>query len=244
MVAPNTSSHLGVVPDSGHDQGDTKTVPPRLCTRLAIVDDQQMVLSALHAWIGQADASIQVVITAPSWAELISHPAFPVDVVLLDLDLGDDMPASVKISTLRQAGVAVIMISNLADPARIKACLVAGAVGYLPKSEPAEEILRAVSAAGRGEAYMSASLATLLVEDQEAHAGSAPALSPQELRALTLYASGLPMKSVARRIGVTPHTAKSYIDRVREKYADLGRGARTKLELHLRAVEDGLLIEE
>jgi hypothetical protein len=31
---------------------------------------------------------------------------------------------------------------------------------------------------------------------------------------------------------------------VREKYADLGRGARTKLELHLRAVEDGLLIEE
>jgi len=202
-----------------------------------------MVLSALHAWVEQADASIQVVITAPSWAELISHAAFPVDVVLLDLDLGDDIPASIKISTLRQAGVAVIMISNLADPVRIKACLAAGAVGYLPKAEPAEEILRAVGAAGRGLAYMSPSLATLLVEDQE-HAETAPALSPQELRALTFYASGMPMKSVARLLGVTPHTAKGYIDRVREKYNDVGREARTKLELRIRAVEDGLLAED
>jgi two-component system uhpT operon response regulator UhpA len=121
--------------------------PHRPGIRLAIVDDQQMVLSALHAWLGQADADIGVVIAAPSWAGLISHPAFPVDVVLLDLDLGDDIPAPVKISTLRQAGVAVIMISNLADPARIKACLAAGAASYLPKSEPAEEILRAVCAA-------------------------------------------------------------------------------------------------
>jgi two-component system, NarL family, uhpT operon response regulator UhpA len=214
------------------------------CVRLAIVDDQKMVLSGLQAWVGQADASIQVAITAPNWAELISHPAFPVDVVLLDLDLGDDIPAPIKISTLRQAGVAVIMISNLADPARIKACLAAGAAGYLPKAEPAEEILRAIGAAGRGEAYMSPSLAALLVEDQEEHAGTAPPLSPQELRALTLYASGLPMKSVARRLDVTPHTAKGYIDRVREKYGSVGREARTKLELRIRAVEDGLLAED
>jgi two-component system, NarL family, uhpT operon response regulator UhpA len=218
--------------------------PARPCLRLAIVDDQQMVLSALRAWVGQADANIDVVIAARSWTELISHPAFPVDVVLLDLDLGDAIPAPVKISTLRQAGVAVIMISNLAEPAHIKACLVAGAAGYLPKAEPAEEILRAVSASGHGEAYMSASLAALLVEDQAAHATAAPSLSPQELRALTLYASGLPVKSVARRLGVTPHTAKSYLDRVRVKYADAGREANTKLELHRRAVEDGLLAED
>lgn len=212
--------------------------------RLAIVDDQQMVLSALQAWLAQARADIRVVIAAPSWAELISHPAFPVDVVLLDLDLRDAIPAPVKISTLRQAGVAVVMISNLADPARIKACLAAGAASYLPKSEPAEEILRAVSAAASGQVYTNPSLAALLVEDQEARAGATPALSPQELRALTLYASGLPVKSVARRLGVTAYTAKGYIDRVRQKYADVGREARTKLELHLRAVEDGWLDEK
>ena len=115
-------------------------VPRQPGIRLAIVDDQQMVLSGLKAWLGQAGADIGVVIAAPSWAELISHPAFPVDVVLLDLDLRDGIPAPVKISTLRQAGVAVIMISNLADPAQIKACLEGGAASSLPKSEVAEEI--------------------------------------------------------------------------------------------------------
>jgi two-component system, NarL family, uhpT operon response regulator UhpA len=215
---------------------------PRL--RLAIVDDHQMVLAGLQAWVGQADSYVNVVIAVASWADLLDHPAFPVDVVLLDLDLGDDIPAPLKISTLRQAGVATVVISTLADPARIRACLAAGAAGYLPKTEPADEILRAVTAAAAGEGYMTPSLAALLVADREDDNGNAPALSPQELRALILYASGLPMKSVARRLGVSIHTAKSYIDRVREKYTQAGRETRTKLDLHQRAIEDGLLTPE
>jgi two-component system, NarL family, uhpT operon response regulator UhpA len=212
--------------------------------RLAIVDDHQMVLSGLEAWIGHADSGIKVVIAATSWADLLDHPAFPVDVVLLDLDLADDIPAPLKIASLRQAGVATVVISTLADPARIRACLTAGAAGYLPKTEPADEIIRAATAAARGEGYMSPSLAVLLVADRADDAENAPALSPQELRALILYASGLPMKSVARRLGVSVHTAKGYIDRVREKYAQAGRAAHTKLELHQRAVEDGLLTSQ
>ena len=61
-------------------------VPRQPGIRLAIVDDQQMVLSALKAWLGQAEAGIGVVIAAPSWAELISHPAFPVEVQEHDVD--------------------------------------------------------------------------------------------------------------------------------------------------------------
>jgi DNA-binding NarL/FixJ family response regulator len=212
--------------------------------RLAIVDDHQMVLSGLEAWVGHAGGAMQVVIAAISWADLLDHPAFPVDVVLLDLDLADDIPAPLKISTLRQAGVATVVISTLADPAGIRACLAAGAAGYLPKTEPADEIIRAVTAAATGEGYLTPSLAALLVADREQDAENAPALSPQELRALILYASGLPMKSVARRLDVSVHTAKGYIDRVREKYAQAGRAARTKLDLHRRAVEDGLLTSQ
>ena len=52
------------------------------------------------------------------------------------------------------------------------------------------------------------------------------------------------MKSVARRLGVSIHTAKGYIDRVRDKYTRAGRETSTKLDLHQRAVEDGLLISE
>jgi DNA-binding NarL/FixJ family response regulator len=212
--------------------------------RLAIVDDHQMVLSGLQAWVGQADGRIEVVIAVASWADLLDHPAFPVDVVLLDLDLGDGVPTPLKISTLRHAGIATVVISTLADPAHIRICLAAGAAGYLPKTEPPDEILRAVTAAATGEGYMTPSLAALLVADREDDAENAPALSPQELRALILYASGLPMKSVALRLGVSIHTAKGYVDRVREKYTQVGREARTKVDLHRRAAEDGLFTSE
>jgi len=49
------------------------------------------------------------------------------------------------------------------------------------------------------------------------------------------------MSSVARRLNVKQGTAKSYLDRVRDKYEQAGRAARTKLELRDRAVEDGVL---
>jgi two-component system, NarL family, uhpT operon response regulator UhpA len=71
------------------------------------------------------------------------------------------------------------MISDLAGPVRIKACLAAGAASYLPKSEPAEEILRAVSAAAKGQAYTNPSLAALLVEDQEERTDATPTLTPR-----------------------------------------------------------------
>jgi len=58
---------------------------------------------------------------------------------------------------------------------------------------------------------------------------------------LRLYATGLPIKSVARRLGIGEETAKQYVRRVREKYAQANRAAPTKVDLYHRAVEDGHL---
>ncbi|MFY1632442.1 sigma factor-like helix-turn-helix DNA-binding protein [Solwaraspora sp. WMMB335] len=68
-----------------------------------------------------------------------------------------------------------------------------------------------------------------------------PRLSRQESAVLLAYVSGLTMAAVARRTGIGLGTAKQYLDRVKRKYAAVGRPARTKLELARRAVEDGLL---
>ena len=73
-------------------------------------------------------------------------------------------------------------------------------------------------------------------------AADRPALSHQERRALQLYATGMPMKSVARKMTISDETVKQYLGRVREKYARAGRAAPTKLELYHRAVEDGHLL--
>ena len=59
--------------------------------------------------------------------------------------------------------------------------------------------------------------------------------------ALRLYAAGLTLNAVAYRMGVSPHTAKEYLDRVRAKYEHIGRRARTRTELYVQASEDGIL---
>jgi two-component system uhpT operon response regulator UhpA len=210
---------------------------------VALVDDEEMVREGLEAWITRADADIRVAITASAWVDLLDHPDFPVDVVLLDYQLKDGIPVPLKIASLRAAGVSTVIISTQATAAEIRACISAGALGYLPKSEPAAEMIRAAQYAARGESYMTPVLAALLVTDQETDAAnpSVPKLSPQELRALTLYASGLPMKNVASHLHVSYETAKGYVDRVREKYEQAGRSARTKIELYQRALEDGFV---
>lgn len=207
--------------------------------RVAIVDDHRLILDGLSNLLRAEAQDLEVAIAVATFRELIRHPRFPVDVVLLDLDLGDDVPTSAKIVELAAAGVAVVVVSGFADPRRVRESIAAGALGYVPKSETAAEIVRAVRAAADGAGHVTPALAAMLVTDVPDD--TAPALSPQERRALVLYASGLPLKSVARQLDISMETAKTYLTRVREKYALAGREARTKIALHRRAVEDGLL---
>ena len=207
--------------------------------RLAIVDDHRVVLDGLCTWLRAEAEDVAVVAAVTAWPELRAHPCWPPDVVLLDLDLGDDLPAVAKIVQLDAAGVHVVVMSAFGDPRHVRECLAAGALGYVPKSEDATEITRAVRAAARGEGHVTPALAAMLLAEVDAH--PAPALSQQERRALVLYASGLPLKSVARQLDISVETAKTYLARVRDKYGAAGREARTKIALHRRAVEDGLL---
>jgi two-component system uhpT operon response regulator UhpA len=207
--------------------------------QVGIVDDHRLMLDGLTTWLGAEADDVDVTIAVTGFRELMRHANFPVQVVLLDLDLGDDIPTSAKIVELAAAGVAVVVVSAFADPRRVRESIAAGALGYVPKSENAAEIVRAVRAAARGEGHVTPALAAMLVADGPDD--NMPALSPQERRALVLYASGLPLKSVARQLDISVETAKTYLTRVREKYAIAGREARTKIALHRRAVEDGLL---
>jgi two-component system uhpT operon response regulator UhpA len=218
---------------------------PDGAVRVGIVDDHRLVLDALRSWLAAEAEDVAVEIAVTSWEALLEHPLFPVDVVLLDLELGDGVPVGSKIVRLGTAGVAVVVIGSFADPRRVRECLAAGASGYVPKVEDAGELPRAIRAAAAGEGYVSAALAALLVaSEQDPAAEPPPPLSQQERRALVLYASGLPLKSVAEHLDISTETAKTYLGRVREKYAQAGREARTKIALHRRAVEDGLLTAE
>ena len=210
--------------------------PPRI--RLAIVDDHRMLLGALSEWLRGAAADIDLSAAVPSWSELLAHPAFPVDVVLLDLDLRDNIPISIKLSTLKSAGVRTMLMSTYSEPAVVREALGAGALGYLVKSEPVETIVEAIRAAQRGESYLSRELEEALDDD-----GAAPRLSAQERRVMALYGAGQPVKAVAFQLGISEETAKSYLKRIREKYRLAGYDVGTKVALRKRAIADGILLQ-
>ena len=207
--------------------------------RVAIVDDHRMLLGALTEWIRSAQ-DIDMVAAVASWPELLSSPAFPVDVVLLDLDLKDNIPISLKIATLRTMAVKVVLMSTYSEPNVVREALAAGALGYLVKSEDASMIIEALRAASIGESFVSAELDLAL---NAGEVGGSPKLSAQERRVMALYGGGEPVKAVAFQLSISEETAKSYLKRIREKYRVAGFDVGTKVALRKRAIEDGILIE-
>jgi DNA-binding NarL/FixJ family response regulator len=205
---------------------------------IAAVDDHPIILDSVAGWVGTAEGDIRVVGTAATVDALLAGPGRHAHVVLLDLDLADGTAAERNVAAILAAGPAVLVLSASDKPHAVRAAMRAGALGYVLKSEQAGQIRAAIREVAAGRDWLSPRLAYILATDE---AADRPALSPQELRALQLYATGMPVKSVARKMAISSETVKQYLGRVREKYTHAGRAAPTKLDLYYRAVEDGHL---
>lgn len=205
---------------------------------VALIDDHELVRDGIGAFLAGQDAAITVVASTANVAELRDGPGWGAQVVLLDLDLRDDTTVEDNTAALASGGSVVVVVSVNDEAATVRRAMRGGAMGYVPKSAQSSDLVDAILAAARGESFMTKALALALVADDSQ---DRPELSPQELRTLQLYAGGMPLKLVARRLDVQVGTVKSYVDRIRRKYEKSGREAATKLELHWRAVEDGYL---
>ena len=205
---------------------------------VAVVDDHPIIRDGLTGWVAMPDSGIRVIATAATVDALLAGAGCRADVVLLDLDLRDGTTAEQNVAAIRAAGPAVLVLSASDKPAAVREAMRAGAHGYILKNEEAAELRAAIRAVAAGEDWVSPRLAYIFATDD---AVDRPALSAQETRTLRLYATGLPMKLVARRLGISEETAKQYVRRVREKDTQANRAAPTKLDLYYRAVEDGHL---
>jgi two-component system nitrate/nitrite response regulator NarL len=205
---------------------------------VAAVDDHPIIRDGITGWVTTPGSGIRVIGTVATVAALLAGPGRRAHVVLLDLDLGDGTTPERNVATIRAAGPAVLVLSASDAPAAVRAAIRAGALGYVLKNEEAGQVRAAIRAAAAGKDWISPRLAYIFATDD---APDRPVLSAQETRALQLYATGMPMKSVARRMCISEETAKQYVGRVREKYARANRAAPTKIDLYHRAVEDGHL---
>ncbi|PPF15456.1 DNA-binding response regulator [Rathayibacter sp. AY1E9] len=202
---------------------------------LAILDDHPILLAALAEWIRRSGTDIRVAATAGTWTDLLAHPAFPTDVVLLDIDLGDELDLAMKIRIIAAAGAATIIISTHSEPGTISRALEAGAHGYVVKSERTETILAAIRAAARDERFLTAQTRELLGADRPG------TLTHREREIVRLFVDGMPLKQVATLLGITQDAARSSLRSARGKYRAEGLAVGTKISLRRQALRDGIV---
>ncbi|MBF5080297.1 LuxR C-terminal-related transcriptional regulator [Quadrisphaera sp. INWT6] len=160
----------------------------------------------------------------------------PRSVVVADLTCSGCSPATADLAQLARQHRLVLLMGQgqvgLAEEA-----LADGALCSVGAWEPVAELRRAVAAAAAGTPWVSPAAAAAGAQVREVRA----LLSRQEREVLRLYGADLPVKSVARRMGITVGTAKEYLKRMRAKLAVRGVPVGTKVDLRVLAEQLGLL---
>ena len=204
-----------------------------------IIDDHEAIRLALATVCEQNNFKLLASTESVSEA-LSSLDGISPDVAVLDLSLADGSKVEENVKHLVEKGIAVLVFS-IADKAQlVRAALKAGASALVPKSHSMNELVEAIRMVAAGMLVNNLQTTAAIDADQDFTSAK---LSPREQEVLSLYASGLALKQVAYSLNITVSTAKEHIDRVRNKYAVIGRPAVNKTELLLRAIEDGLIEE-
>lgn len=200
--------------------------------RVVIVDDHPVVRLGLRTML-ESEEGMSVVGMAGTAAEAIAIVGqLRPDVVLMDLRM-PEMDGTEAIVALRRvdSAVRVLVLTNYESDEFISKALQAGALGYLLKNTPQEEIVRAVEKVARNERCVPPHIAQKLVETV-----GREQLSPRELEVLTLVARGLTNKEIAQRLFISDKTARNHVASCLEK---LGVGDRT--EATTTAIVRGLI---
>ncbi|WP_371307078.1 response regulator [Gordonia sp. (in: high G+C Gram-positive bacteria)] len=201
-----------------------------------MVDDHRAPVWGVERILEQ-QPDLSLVASAATVAELLATTT-DLDVVILDLRLGDGTTPRENVERLTEHGIGTVVYTSGEHPDLLRSAARAGTLGVVLKSASEQEIIEAIRAGGRGEEVLTTEWAAAIDGDPNLDAVE---LSPQLQRVLTLYASGGTSVGVGQELGVSPDTVNEYLKRIRQKYADAGRPTRTKLDLFKRAVEDGWL---
>jgi DNA-binding NarL/FixJ family response regulator len=175
--------------------------------RVLIVDDHPVVRLGLRTMLESED-NISVTGMAGSAKEALAEvQRMRPDVVLMDLRM-PEMEGAEAIVELRriQPDIRILVLTNYEADEDVFRALQAGAMGYLIKSTPQEEIVKAVEMVHENKRCVPPNIAQRLLETI-----GREELSQRELEVLKLVASGLTNKEVAQRLFISDKTARNHV---------------------------------
>lgn len=207
---------------------------------LVVIDDRDVVHAGIEAWVIASHPRVKIVGHYSNAADFHRlHAAIPpADVVLFDLQHEGRKPDFQALRELCRLDHRVIVYSSLLADEIILRSLDAGAVTYVAKSESGEHLAEAIYAAPTAKPYTAPRMARAL-SNEKTH--GRPRLSNREQEVLMAWCQTENKDLVGKRLFIEPSTVRTHLQRVRAKYAAVGRPASTKAALIARAIQDGLV---
>ncbi len=198
--------------------------------RLIIADDHPVVRAGLQAMLMSQEDFLLVgeATTGEEAVELVGR-LLP-DVVLMDLRMlkMDGVQATARIKKLH-GQVAVLILTTYEGNSDILRAIEAGAVGYLLKDTPKEQLFTAIRQVAQGKSVLAPEVAAKLLS--HIHSPSVEAPSTREIEVLTLVAHGASNKEVARHLHISEATVKSHLIRIFGKLGVTDRTAAVTVAL-------------
>lgn len=214
--------------------------PARDPVRVAIVDDQPLYRDML-ATVLAAAPELDVVVVAASAVEGRQRIAQqPVEVAILDVDLGDGSGVGLGVQLRRIDPALGILLISSQDVMELLLDLpldVRRGWSYLSKNSPltsTETIVQAVLATARGETVLDPELVAAALPRS---GSSLAALSSRQYQVLQLVAQGLSNAGVGEALGISPRSVENHLNLI---YAalDLPSENNSRVSAVLRLIEE------
>lgn len=200
-----------------------------------VVEDHPVVREGLRMLLEAAGDLHVLGVAASASGALEALRASPPQVVLLDLDLGDEDGLACLPRLLEAAPAArVLILTAVREPGRDEAALSAGARGFVRKEAPADELLRAIRTVAAGGLWFDPGMLAAL-KAPGPRADPLAALTARERDVVRLVGEGLRNEEIARRLGIGEKTVRNHLTAVFDKVGVSGR-----LELAVFAYRHGL----
>lgn len=189
-----------------------------------IVEDHELLAESLSFTLRAEGYSVEAApLESLEGIEAVARAIEP-DVVLLDLDLGQVGSGLPLVGPLAALGADVLVVTGSEDLMRIAETLEAGAVGFVQKSQPYNELLAAVVDVAEGRPPLSSTQRTELLLDLRRHRRAREEtlarftrLTKREAEVLSALLHGGSAEAISRESFVSIATVRSHIQKILQK---------------------------